>query len=58
MSPPDADAATRLERIEELIEQYREEKRRRLLQRALKFWRKVEADQRLGMPEFPQERVH
>jgi hypothetical protein len=42
--PPNADAATRLARIEQLIEQYREEKRRQLLRRALKLWRKTEAD--------------
>jgi hypothetical protein len=56
--PPDADAATRLARIEQLIELYREEKRRRLLQHALKLWRKTEADQRLAMLELRPERVH
>ena len=55
---PDADAATRLARIEQLIEQYREEKRRQLLRRAVKLWRKTEADQRLAMLEIPQDRIH
>jgi hypothetical protein len=56
--PPDADAATRLARIEQLIERYREEKRRRLLQRALKLWRKTEADQHLAILDRPQHRIH
>jgi hypothetical protein len=56
--PPDGDAATQLVRIEQLIEQYREEKRRRLLQRALKLWRNTEANQRLAILERPQEHVH
>jgi hypothetical protein len=43
---PNADAATQLARIEQLIEQYREDKRRQLLRRALKLWRKNEADWR------------
>ena len=55
---PDTDAATQLARIEELIEQYRERKRRHLLRRALKLWRKTEADQRLAIFELPPERVH
>jgi hypothetical protein len=44
--PPDADAdaATQLARIERLIERYREQKRRLLLRRALKLWRKTEDD--------------
>jgi len=56
--PPDADAATQLARIEQLIERYREQKRRLLLRRALKLWRKTEADQRLAILELPPERVH
>jgi hypothetical protein len=55
---PNTDAATRLARIEQLIEQYRERKRRQLLRRALKLWRKTEADQRLAILELPPERVH
>jgi hypothetical protein len=56
--PPEADAATQLPRIEQLIERYREQKRRLLLRRALKLWRKTEGDQRLAILERPQERVH
>jgi cobalamin biosynthesis Mg chelatase CobN len=56
--PPDTDAATQLARIEQLIERYREQKRRLLLRRALKLWRKTEADQRLAILELPPERVH
>jgi hypothetical protein len=55
---PDTDAATRLARIEQRIKQYREQKRRQLLHRALKLWRKTEADRRLAMLELPPERVH
>jgi hypothetical protein len=56
--PPDADAATQLARIEQLIEQYRQQKRRRDFRRALKLWRKTEVDQRLAIFELPPERVH
>jgi cobalamin biosynthesis Mg chelatase CobN len=55
---PNTDAATRLARLEQLIDQYREEKRRQLLQRALKLWRKTEADLRLATLELRPERVH
>jgi len=55
---PNADAATQLARIEQLIEQYREEKRRQLLRRALKLWRKTEADRRPAILELPPARVH
>ena len=55
---PNADAATQLARIEQLIEQYREEKRRQLLRRALKLWRKTEADGRPAILELPPARVH
>ena len=54
----DPDAAAQLARIEQLIERYREEKRRQLLRRARKLWRKTEADQRLAILELPAERVH
>jgi hypothetical protein len=54
----DVSPATRLERIDQVIERYREEKRRRLLRRALTLWRKAEADQRLATFELPPELVH
>jgi hypothetical protein len=56
--PLRADAATQLARIEQLIERYREEKRRHLLRCALKSWRKTEADERLAIVELPPECVH
>jgi len=37
-------------RIEQMIEEYREAKQRRLLQRATNLWRKTEAHQRLCEP--------
>jgi len=55
---PDADGATRLARIDRLIERYREQKRRQLLRRAIKLWRKAEADRRLAILELPPERIH
>jgi len=55
---PDPDTAARLARLERLIEQYREQKRRQLLHRALKMWRRTEADQRLATLELRPERVH
>jgi hypothetical protein len=47
-----------LARIEQLIEQHREEKRRQLLRRALKLWRNTKADRRLAILERPPGRVH
>jgi hypothetical protein len=55
---PKPDGATQLARIEQLIEQYRERKRRQLLRRALKLWRKTEEDRRLAILELPPARVH
>ena len=54
----DADTTARLARIERLIEQYREQKNRQLLLRAIKLWRRAEADQRLAILDLPSERVH
>jgi len=56
--PPHPDAAIRLARLERLIEQYREEKRRQLLRCALKLWRKTEANRRPAIRDLPPERVH
>lgn len=58
MIPPDADAAIQLARIEQLIEDYREEKRRQALRRILELRRKTEAHKRLAILELPPERVH
>jgi hypothetical protein len=56
--PRDAETAARLARIERLIEQYREQKQRQRLLRAIKLWRRAEADQRLATLELQPERVH
>jgi hypothetical protein len=58
MIPPEVDAAIQLERIEQRIAEYRREKRRQLLRRALKFSRKAERDYWLRTFELPPELVH
>jgi hypothetical protein len=50
--------AERLARIEQTIEEYRAAARRRLLQRAIKLWRKAEADRRLVELDAQPERIH
>lgn len=52
------DAAERIARIERLIEEYRERKRRQLLRRARKLWLAAEAHQRLAGFEAQPELVH
>ena len=52
------EAAEQRARIEQMIEEYREAKQRRLLQRATTLWRKTEAHQRLLALEAQAERVH
>jgi hypothetical protein len=57
--PPDRTAiAAHVERIDRLIEEYRAAMRRRLLQRALKFWRRTEAERPLAASGLPPERFH
>ncbi len=48
----------RLARIERVIEHYRVEKKRRLLRRAIRLWRKLEAQQVVLQLEKPLDRVH
>ena len=48
----------RLARIENIIEEYRAVKQRRLLRLAMRLWRRAEARQRLVALERPLERVH
>ena len=48
----------RLARIERVIEHYRVEKKRRLLRRAIRLWRKLEAQQLILEFEKPFDRVH
>jgi hypothetical protein len=48
----------RLVRIERIIEHYRMEQKRRLLRRAKRLWRKLEAQQVILAFEKPHDRVH
>jgi DNA-binding transcriptional regulator YbjK len=48
----------RVGRIEELMEHYRRAKDRRLLQRAMALWRRLEARRALVKLERPRRRVH
>jgi len=48
----------RLVRIERVIEHYRVEKKRRLLRRAIRLWRKLEAQQVILQFEKPLDSVH
>jgi hypothetical protein len=48
----------RLARIENVIEEYRAVKQRRLLRLAMRLWRRAEARQRPVGLETPLERVH
>jgi len=48
----------RLVRIERVIEHYRVEKKRRLLRRAVRLWRKLEAQQVILQFEKPLDSVH
>ena len=48
----------RLVRIERVIEHYRVEKKRRLLRRAIRLWRKLEAQQVILQFEKPHNSVH
>jgi len=51
--------ADRLSRIEQLIEKYRAAKQRRLLERAMRMWRRTEARrQQFVDVETPPYRVH
>ena len=52
------DAVERLARIEQMIEEYRARTERRLMQRAIKLWRKAEASEKLVELETQPERVH
>lgn len=45
-------------RIEQMFEEYREARQRRLMQRAIKLWRRTEAHQLVVKLESQPERVH
>jgi hypothetical protein len=45
-------------RIDLMFDEYRAAKRRRLIRRAIKLWRKAEAHQRLVTLESQPERIH
>jgi hypothetical protein len=53
-----SDRAARLTRIEQLIDEYRAAKQRRVVRRAMRLWRDAEARQRFAKFEEPPERVH
>jgi DNA-binding transcriptional regulator YbjK len=46
------------ERIDQMIEQYRVAKQRRLMRRAMRLWRQAETDHQLVKLDAPPERVH
>jgi hypothetical protein len=52
------DAAGRLARIDRMIEEYREAKKRQVLRRAKKLWRRAESDQQLAELERPPTLIH
>ena len=57
--PPDSRYATaRLALIDQMIEQYRLAKRRRLLRRAIRLWRQTGTRQQLLRLDARAERVH
>jgi hypothetical protein len=53
-----AGTKARRERIDQVIEQYRLAKQRRLMRRAMRLWRKAETDHQLVKLDAPPERVH
>jgi len=53
-----AESAERRARIEQLIQEYRAAKERRLLKRAVRLWRKTEARQGFVEIESSPQRVH
>lgn len=52
------ECAERLARIDQMIAEYREAKRRRLVRRAIALWRKAEARQQPLELDAPSQRVH
>jgi hypothetical protein len=50
--------AERRARIEQLIEEYRAAKQRRLVRWAIKLWRDAEARQQFVELEAPPQRIH
>jgi hypothetical protein len=53
-----AQAKARRARIDQMIEQYRVAKQRRLMRLAMRLWRQAETDHQLVKLEAPPERVH
>jgi hypothetical protein len=58
MAVDDRDSAERIARIEQMIAEYRHEKERKLMRRAMRLWRRAEADQRCVDLERLAARVH
>jgi hypothetical protein len=52
------DAASRRERIERMIEQFRFARHRRLVRQAMELWRQTARHEQLARLEAPPERVH
>jgi len=53
-----ARGTARRARIDQIIEQYRVAKQRRLMRRAMRLWRQAEVDHQFVRLEAPPERVH
>jgi len=58
MSDDPTRANARRARIDQLIEQYRVTKQRRLMRRTKRLWRQADIDHQLVRLEAPPERVH
>jgi DNA-binding transcriptional regulator YbjK len=56
--PIDCTDTNRHARIEQMIEKYRLAKRRQLLQRAIRLWRRAQAHHNVAELDVPPERVH
>ncbi len=52
------DTQERRARIEQMIEEHRRAKKRQFLRRAIKLYRRAEADQQLARLEAQPQRVH
>lgn len=58
MTLDETDATDRIAHLERLIEDYRQAKRRRLLERAMKLWRRLKAGQQRADLEWSPRRIH
>ena len=58
MATDTTDQAERFARVERIIEEYRAARRRLLLERSMKLWRRAEACQRVMALEAQPKRIH